>query len=171
MNKTQATVLTKTLINKYLPNDWKFAWNKRRSALGVCSYRKQVIGLSEYLIPFISDEEVKDTILHEIAHALSWIRYGEAGHGPAWKQVCLEIGAKPKRCFTGDLIELESRYKVKCPCCNFSFARHRFNKRKIEMFKSGQRWFRCRCKKSRMDIYLNDKKLVDGNKVAATNCV
>lgn len=39
--------------------------------------------------------EIRDTILHEIAHALAWTRHGERTHGPRWKQICREIGAVP----------------------------------------------------------------------------
>ncbi len=39
--------------------------------------------------------EIRDTILHEIAHALAWTRHGERTHGARWKQICREIGAVP----------------------------------------------------------------------------
>ena len=42
-----------------------------------------------------SPHEIRDTILHEIAHALAWTRHGERTHGPRWKQICREIGAVP----------------------------------------------------------------------------
>ncbi len=39
--------------------------------------------------------EIRDTILHEIAHALAWTRHGERTHGARWKQIRREIGAVP----------------------------------------------------------------------------
>ena len=45
-------------------------------------------------------EDLKDTLLHEFAHAIDWIENGNAGHGKTWKKICLEIGCVPssKKC-------------------------------------------------------------------------
>jgi hypothetical protein len=40
-------------------------------------------------------EEIVDTILHEIAHALVGPRHG---HDTVWKAKCTDIGARPERC-------------------------------------------------------------------------
>ena len=98
MNKTQATALAYSLVNKHLTPDWTFEWNKRKAALGLCNYRKKTVYLSEYFLGRVGNDELKDTILHEIAHALAWKRYNHRGHGAPWKRVCREIGAKPQRC-------------------------------------------------------------------------
>lgn len=63
-----------------------------------------------------NEEQLEDTILHEVAHAIAGSR---AGHGPAWKSVCREIGANPNRTVelmpgqTDELYKWESR----CPTC------------------------------------------------------
>lgn len=77
------------LIEKYLGGQgWKFAWNNRKRAFGLCSYRKKEIQLSIFLSETEPFDSVCDTILHEIAHALT----PGAGHGPAWKAVARRIG-------------------------------------------------------------------------------
>ncbi len=69
-----------------------------RRRFGCCNFTRRRISLSRPLT-FLNDEaEVRDTILHEIAHALT----PKTGHGPAWKAMCLRIGAKPVRCFQTD---------------------------------------------------------------------
>lgn len=163
MNKLRATQLAVTLITHHLPKEWKFDWNKRKSALGVCNFRKKTIYLSEYFLGRIPDDEIKDTILHEIAHALAFIEYKHAGHGWQWKLVCRRIGAKPDRTHKGEVQNQEHRYKIKCPVCDIEFGRHRFNKYKIKQMQAGFSWFPCKCKKSRMDVYDGAKKIVDGN--------
>lgn len=163
MTKTQITALAHSLVSKHLPSEWKFEWNKRKSALGVCNYAKKKIFLSEYFIGRVPTDELKDTILHEIAHALTYIRHGQRGHGPVWKRVCVEIGAKPVRCHEGEIKNETFRYKIKCPSCGKESGRHRFNKSKLTQLKNGHSWFPCRCCKSRMDVYDNGKKIVDGN--------
>jgi hypothetical protein len=58
--------------------------------------------------------QVTDTILHEIAHALT---LGD-GHGYAWKRKCIEIGAKPERCYTNKDTVFTMRYQAICGGCN-----------------------------------------------------
>lgn len=76
---------------------WKFEFNKRRSALGLCRPHRRTIYLSTYYLDKVSEVETMDTILHEIAHALEFVRHGTSGHGPKWKAICVEVGAKPLR--------------------------------------------------------------------------
>lgn len=163
MNKQEITALALSLVSKHLPSDWKFEWNNRKAALGLCNYTKKTIYLSKYFLGRVDHEELKDTILHEIAHALAFIRYGHRGHGIKWKVCCVEIGAKPQRCYGGEVKNEDAQYTVKCPCCDYKFARHRFNKAKLTQLKNGYSWFNCKCKKSRMDIYKGKVKIVDGN--------
>ena len=40
-----------------------------------------------------SKEQIRDTVLHEIAHAIAG---REAGHGPLWKVTARRIGATPR---------------------------------------------------------------------------
>jgi predicted SprT family Zn-dependent metalloprotease len=76
---------------------WKFRFNKRKRALGLCSPRDRTIYLSSYFLNKVSDAETLDTIRHEIAHALEAVRHGTSGHGPVWKAIAVEVGAKPER--------------------------------------------------------------------------
>ena len=74
---------------------WKFRWDNAKKRFGTCSCSKKVITLSKVLVPYIDREEVEDTILHEIAHALVGCSHG---HDRVWKAKCREIGARPERC-------------------------------------------------------------------------
>ena len=76
---------------------WRFQWDNAKRRYGVCRYRTKTIGLSKNLVSLNTVERTKDTILHEIAHAIAGYK---AGHGWEWKQVCIRIGAKPERCYT-----------------------------------------------------------------------
>jgi len=163
MNKQSLIALGNSLLAEHLPSDWKFELNKRKSSLGLCSFTKKTIYSSEYFIGRIDDNELKDTILHEIAHALADINDDHRGHGSPWKKACRSIGAKPVRCHTGEVVDDEGKYLVKCPSCSFKFARHRFNRTKLTQLKNGFSWFNCTCKTNRMDVYFGGKKIVDGN--------
>lgn len=100
MNLYDAEGLANNLLNDaantYPDLDgWRFKWNNRKRAYGVCSYRTRTIQLSKFLTALQDYDSVKDTVLHELAHALAG---GHAGHGPAWKAWCLKLGANPQRC-------------------------------------------------------------------------
>ena len=47
------------------------------------------ISVSKYLAARFSDDDIHQTLLHEVAHALAG---AAAGHGPAWKRVARELG-------------------------------------------------------------------------------
>lgn len=92
MNLVDAQRLAEDYIGQWLDGSWSFAWNNRKRAFGVCNYRKREIQLSRILTKQINEDEVLDTILHEIAHALT----PGAGHGARWKAMARKLGATPK---------------------------------------------------------------------------
>ena len=73
--------------------DWTFRFSAAQSRLGECREQEKLIRLSLSHAMKAEPREVKDTILHEVAHALAGAR---AGHGPAWKAIATRIGATPK---------------------------------------------------------------------------
>ncbi len=79
---------------------WTFGWDRAKSRLGMCKFLEEHISLSIYALVTHHQEpnELFDTILHEVAHALAWTRHGNASHDKVWKSICLEIGANPRRC-------------------------------------------------------------------------
>ena len=60
------------LIDLHLTDTgWKLNWNNAISSLGICDYRNKTIWLSKRWSLSVNPEEVTDTILHEIAHAIT----------------------------------------------------------------------------------------------------
>lgn len=79
-------------------NGWTFQWARRStSRLGTCDARKRLVLLNPLHVLHDSGDDVKDTILHEIAHALAWEAHGRAAwnHGPLWKAWAVKVGARP----------------------------------------------------------------------------
>ncbi|MEM9915042.1 MAG: hypothetical protein AAF911_08780, partial [Planctomycetota bacterium] len=86
------------------------------------------------------EPEVRDVILHEIAHALTPPPKPRAAehrdkapdrfpsphrpHGPAWKATCLRIGANPNRLNTTAAAPA-GKYQARCPGCGTTHHRHR----------------------------------------------
>ena len=111
---------------------WKATFNNRKRAFGVCNYTKNQIELSSILIPAMSDKAVKDTIIHEISHALT---HGH-GHDDVWRSKCIELGGDGKRCGGSEkyeegkegrevLFEKISKYTLTCPCCGAKSFKNR----------------------------------------------
>lgn len=72
----------------------------------------QKITLSKHFAAILTMDEIRDVILHEIAHALT----PHDGHGPAWKAMAVKVGAKPKRCAAVDKAP-ETPVKGYCRTC------------------------------------------------------
>lgn len=116
-----AQVLAEELMYNHGLLDWKFCFDRAKKRFGRCDYTKKQISISASLTQLNSEEHVKDTILHEIAHALAGY---EAGHGPKWKEIITQIGGKPNRCYgTEEIIIPKLKYTATCPQCSFSLQR------------------------------------------------
>ena len=83
----------RTLMDKHGLHEWTFRFSAAQSRLGECRERERLIRLGRRHAVNGDPQAVRDTILHEIAHALAGAK---AGHGSAWKAVARRIGATPK---------------------------------------------------------------------------
>jgi predicted SprT family Zn-dependent metalloprotease len=95
MDIPQAEKLATQLMHQHGLDGWQFKWDRATKRLGSCNYTRKRITLSPHQTKNRKEHEVKDTILHEIAHALLPPR---TGHGKLWKAKCVQIGARPQRC-------------------------------------------------------------------------
>lgn len=146
MDLKRAEELSLELMNLHGLKEWKFEFDRSKRRFGVCKYKPKIIGLSSFLVEINTEERVKDTILHEIAHALT----PGQGHGPKWKQKCIEIGAPPRRCYTSADAEIpEMRYVATCTNCGLIYKRQK-------PVKEGQR-HSCKCQNY---IPWNEKLLI-----------
>lgn len=121
MNIIEAEKLAIKLMEQHglFQQDWKFSFDANKTAFGCCSYSRKTIFLSAHYTRLNNEFEVKDTILHEIAHAIAGYN---AGHGPDWKAICKEIGAKPVATFTDDeAFGSRARYMAVCQDCERQF--------------------------------------------------
>ena len=92
---------------------WMIDFCKAQRRLGLCSYREKKIVLSLDFVLLNEWEDVKDTVLHEVAHALC----PGCSHNWIWKNKCREIGANPERLADGEKINTpEAPYIAICAC-------------------------------------------------------
>jgi len=131
MEKEKALNLALNLMNEHglFINRWQFQWCEGKRLFGYCNNTKKIISLSLPLTELNSEEQVKDTILHEIAHALAPV--GE-GHGRIWKSICVKIGANPTRCYSSkDVTKPKANYVRVCTTCNVEHQAYRKSRRKV----------------------------------------
>lgn len=85
--------LKKMAEHNLISQGWKFVYNARTvRRLGQCSWVKKEIELNVDHAKTSIMEQVVDTIMHEIAHALC---SRGSGHGKEWKRMAYSVGADP----------------------------------------------------------------------------
>lgn len=114
------------LLEKYNLKEkgWKFGIDTSNKSYGRCDYKNKVIFLSKVFCLTITDFEIKDTILHEIAH----IMCPNHGHDDVWKKTAISIGCSGNICgdVKSDAVSKEKldlfnkvkfNFKVECLTC------------------------------------------------------
>lgn len=155
MTNEQALQMTRDLLAKHDLSNLEVTLSKTKRALGRCFFlnKKPVrIDLSSHWLAYLSEDEIRDTILHEIAHAKAGV---EAGHGYKWKATAQAIGANPKR--TADLPpqllekfqQDKANYVAVCQACENKHYFHRFTKN----WKNNR--YRCGICQGEFNVYSN----------------
>lgn len=107
---TYRTVALK-LINHYVGNEWQFAYDRAVRRLGLCNYQKRLISVSRHFAATASEEEFRQIVLHEIAHAI--VGPG-VGHGPLWQKTARSIGYEGGRTVKREL-PVSAPWQGLCP--------------------------------------------------------
>lgn len=125
MNLYESAHLARSLMSEHGLTGWSFAFDHARRRFGACNYTRKRITLSRPLVLLNGIDAVRDTVLHEIAHALC---PGDR-HGPRWRAMCARLGANPKRCYNDDEVVSPApppaRYLLGCTRCDWWSPRRR----------------------------------------------
>lgn len=101
--------------------NWHFAWDRAVKRMGCCRPARHTISLSRYFVQTylpLDPQEIHNTLLHEIAHALAWQHHRAHGHGAVWRQYCTLLGladiraSKPLQDFTPPHLQRRPRYAL-----------------------------------------------------------
>ena len=99
---------------------WRVKLDHARRRAGQCDYKNKTISLSRLYVRYADIDHIRDTILHEIAHALVGPRHG---HDAVWRKKAREIGCTAARCHS--LSFARAKWVMTCPNGCFSVERHR----------------------------------------------
>lgn len=91
---------------------WSFDFDRAKRRFGYCSYKEKKISLSADLVELNDESHIKNTILHEIAHAIAGPK---AHHSRKWKYVAYQIGANPVRCYSSEVVQPKHKWVGTCP--------------------------------------------------------
>jgi predicted SprT family Zn-dependent metalloprotease len=83
-------------LNSQYALGYKFAWGKKKRALGTCNYRKKIIFISRNFLQ-LPIETLENTMRHEFAHALDARERGVSAHDANWRKWCTVVGCRPER--------------------------------------------------------------------------
>jgi len=128
MKLEDAENLALTLMEDNRLVSWSFAFDNAKRRCGMCSFRTRTISLSRHFVAMNDEAEVRDTVLHEIAHALAG---AAAGHGAHWQRAAMQLGARPERCATGVDMPEGGVEGVCAPDCTQRHTRHRMPPKRL----------------------------------------
>lgn len=120
MDLIVAKNLALRLMTKHGLHGWRFEFDNARRRFGCCRYYDKTITLSKS-ITLMNSESVENTILHEIAHALTPGHH----HGPVWRAKAIEIGCDGKRCYSTEISTPAAKYVAECPKCKHVHTRYK----------------------------------------------
>lgn len=90
---------------------WTFEFDRARVRAGACHFADRRITLSRLLAARQGEAEVRETLLHEIAHALVGPRHG---HDEVWRARARAIGATGERCYRAEEPLVPGRWQGRC---------------------------------------------------------
>ncbi len=123
MTRAEAHKFARTLLDLHGLTNWSVVFDQAKARAGQCRYDVKEIRLSIPAMNARTVDGTKDTIRHEVAHALT---QGDK-HGKAWKARYIALGGSGDRCVSEDTMvkPIEGRYRGHCTVCSRVVWRHR----------------------------------------------
>lgn len=121
MDPAAAIRLARHLVAVHGLDGWQVGLDRAKSRAGCCHFASKLITFSLPLTRLHTEEEVRETILHEIAHALVG---PEHGHDEVWRRRAVAIGSTGARCVPDAAPRLDGHVVGTCPA-GHTVTRHR----------------------------------------------
>ena len=111
MDLALAARTARALMDEHGLHGWTFAFDRARVRAGACHFGDRRITLSRALAAAQDEAQVRETVLHEVAHALVGPRHG---HDGVWRARARAIGATGERCYVADEPVVPGRWQGRC---------------------------------------------------------
>jgi len=122
MNLIRAEIMALKLITEHCP-EYNLQFDNAKTRFGYCNHKHKIISLSKPLVLLNDESIVKNTLLHEIAHALT---PHDRGHGVVWRAKALELGCDAKRCCSIEEVNvIKGRFTYVCTTCGRESSYHK----------------------------------------------
>ncbi|MGZ4536669.1 MAG: SprT-like domain-containing protein [Nocardioidaceae bacterium] len=121
MDLGRAYALATGLLEEHGLHGWTVVFDTAKRRAGICRFDDRQIGLSGPLTRLHDEAEVRDTVLHEVAHALVGPRHA---HDAVWAAQARAIGGTAERCLSAEAPRVEAPWVGVCPA-GHTVERHR----------------------------------------------
>lgn len=111
MELREAERLARGLIAQHGLEGWGFAFDRAKVRAGACHHVDRRITLSRAITAAHDREQVTETLLHEVAHALVGPRHG---HDAVWRARARAIGSTGERCYRAEVPVVPGRWQGSC---------------------------------------------------------
>lgn len=107
------------LLQQHELFDWRIELRKKMEGkLGACYYKGKIIAISKYYAENNSRQNVVNTILHEIAHALT----PGHKHDSIWLETAQKLGVQKTDI---NVVVEPGKYQSVCPTCGRIYHKYR----------------------------------------------
>ncbi|PRY56110.1 SprT-like family protein [Knoellia remsis] len=107
-----ALALGRRLLREHGLEDWTLTTDRAKTRAGACRFATRTISISAPLTAVHDEDLVRDTLLHEIAHALVGPQHG---HDATWRRTAVEIGCTGERTVDADAPKVDGPWRGECP--------------------------------------------------------
>jgi predicted SprT family Zn-dependent metalloprotease len=111
LDRAQGMAIALMAKHGLIDDGWRFRWDNAKTRAGCCRCFRRIVQLSRPCIELCVAEDVRQVILHEIAHALA--PYDE-GHGARWQAILVRIGGHPEAYLPADLPSPPAPWRGTC---------------------------------------------------------
>lgn len=108
------------LIQQHGLDGWSFQFDSAQKRAGACAFNTKVISVSRLYCLKVGDAQFRDTVLHEIAHALAGPKHN---HDATWKRIARSIGCTGDRCHAVDFAP--AKHIASCSRCGWHQKKNR----------------------------------------------
>lgn len=105
---------------------WSFRWDNAKLRFGACHFGHNYISISRPLAMVNGENEIRETLLHEVAHAIAGPMHD---HDRVWQDIAISLGASPARCYDPNVVTEvgDHKYEAHCGECGYISKRYRWS--------------------------------------------